>query len=557
MKHRKITPENTEFVILCFEGPDQYSLAGGLGVRIDNLSKILAETGFSTHLFFIGDPELPGEEVRYDGKLTLHRWCQWISTYYPDGVYQGENEKLYDFNESIPWFVKDHTIKPAVAQGKLVVILGEEWQTAEAMCRLSDALHSDGLRDKVVMFWNVNNTFSFHRIDWEQLKHAVTITTVSRYMKHIMWRMGLNPFVIPNGVPKSLFQNVDDRMADELRRVLGADLVLCKVARWDPDKGWNGAVEAVAKLKEKGIKTVLVARGGMEPHGQQVIKKARSLGLTVKEASTKPGSTNGYLTALREASPADIIDVRFHLPQDFLRILYRAADGVLANSGHEPFGLVGLETMAAGGIAFTGCTGEDYAVPFINSFMLETADPMEIVSYVMYLQDHPEVAARIRETARHTARYFTWEAAVLNLISKLENQAKMQGALGAKPAIDTPLSPSSELAPEISVGGARVMPRILRQDAERLLARVPEEYVFWCCDGRIVRDMKELRQALDTMTDEAFAYHSNEEKRDFSNWVRDVIGDAKLARDLARSLNRTQAAKRVAERVAFLSAKLV
>jgi len=31
--------------------------------------------------------------------------------------------------------------------------------------------------------------------------------------------------------------------------------------------------------------------------------------------------------------------------------LYAAADAVLANSGKEPFGLVGLEVMAAGGIA--------------------------------------------------------------------------------------------------------------------------------------------------------------------------------------------------------------
>lgn len=101
------------------------------------------------------------------------------------------------------------------------------------------------------------------------------------------------------------------------------------------------------------------------------------------------------------------------------------------------------------------------------------------------------------------------------------------------------------------------MPRILRQDAERLLASVSEEYVFRCCDGRIVSGMEELGDALTSMTDEVFAYHSNEEKKDFSNWVRDVIGDVRLARDLANLPNRTRAAKRVAERVAFLAGKLV
>ena len=429
MTWKNINPENTEFVVLCFEGPDRYSMAGGLGMRIDNLSSTLAKMGFWTHLFFIGNPESRGEEVRCRGKLILQRWCQWISKYYPNGVYEGEDEKLYDFNQSIPWFVKDCVVKPAVAQGKLVVIMGEEWQTAEAMCRLSDALRDDGLRDRVVMFWNANNTYSFHRIDWEHLKCATTITTVSRYMKHAMWQMELNPLVIPNGIPSNLLRKVDDSMAGRVRQTLGADLVMCKVARWDPNKRWNMAIEAIARLKEKGIKTVLVARGGVEPHRQEVIQNARSLGLKVRETKAKPDSFGSYLAALQEATPADVIDVRFNLPSDLLRPMYRAAHGVLANSGHEPFGIVGLEAMAAGGVAYTGCSGEDYAISLVNSIVLETSDPMEIVSYAMYLRDFPEEDMRIREVARRTAHHFTWEAAIRNLISKLENQARTQGIL--------------------------------------------------------------------------------------------------------------------------------
>ena len=120
---------------------------------------------------------------------------------------------------------------------------------------------------------------------------------------------------------------------------------------------------------------------------------------------------------------------KFHTPLNFLRALYRVVDGVLTNSGHEPFGIVGLEAMAAGGVVYTGCTGEDYATHFVNSIMLETADPMEIVSYAMYLRNFPEEGIRIREAARRIAHYFTWEATVQNLISKLENQARTQGIL--------------------------------------------------------------------------------------------------------------------------------
>ena len=79
----------TSFVILSFEGPDLYSHAGGIGSRVDELSRTLAARGFETHLFFIGDPALPAHEVSVNGNLHLHRWCQWISAYHRGGVYDG------------------------------------------------------------------------------------------------------------------------------------------------------------------------------------------------------------------------------------------------------------------------------------------------------------------------------------------------------------------------------------------------------------------------------------------------------------------------------------
>jgi glycosyltransferase involved in cell wall biosynthesis len=438
MKARGITTENTVFVIVSFEGRDPYSLAGGLGVRVTNLSETLADMGFPVHVFFIGDPKLPGEEVCQGGRLVLHRWCQWISQYHPNGVYDGEEGKLSDFNQSLPTYIVEHIAAPAISQGKLVAILGEEWQTAEAMCRISDLLHPRGLRDKAILFWNANNTLSFNRIDWRRLNYTTRITTVSRYMKHIMWGMGLNPLVIPNGIPKRLLEPVEGEKVQHLRQCLSIDggTVLAKVARWDPDKRWHMAVESVVRLKQRGMRAVLLARGGIEPHGLEVLSRARSLGLTVCEAKASGNSLDSYFYALQNSCQADVIDIKFHLPQDFLRIIYRASDAVLANSGHEPFGMVGLETMAAGGIAFTGSTGEDYAIPYHNAFVLETSDPREIEGYLMHLQEYPEEGIRIRKEAQRTASYFTWEASAENLISKLENQARLQKVLvGSRPPL--------------------------------------------------------------------------------------------------------------------------
>ena len=251
-----ITPHNTQFVLLCFEGPDVYSTAGGLGTRVTELSEALATQGYTTHLIFIGDPFKPSTEVRMNGHLTLHRWSQWISKYYPNGVYEGEEAKLYDYNESVPYFIYNEIMLPAVAEGKTVVIMGEDWHTAEVMCRISDLLHWYGVRQKALLLWNLNSLMSLHRVNWGRLNFVTTLCTVSKYMKHKMWELGVNPLVIPNGIPTRHLASVDYGHTQRLRTIAQRGdpnrLFLFKIGRFDPDKRWLMAIEAVARLKHSG-----------------------------------------------------------------------------------------------------------------------------------------------------------------------------------------------------------------------------------------------------------------------------------------------------------------
>ena len=100
------------------------------------------------------------------------------------------------------------------------------------------------------------------------------------------------------------------------------------------------------------------------------------------------------------------------------------------------------------------------------------------------------------------------------------------------------------------------MVETLNQQAKRFLANVPEENVFRCVNGHILRNMKELGDELKTMSDENYAFHVNMEKNDFTNWVKDIIKDERLAKDLQKSPNQTQAAKLVASRISILSKRL-
>jgi hypothetical protein len=100
------------------------------------------------------------------------------------------------------------------------------------------------------------------------------------------------------------------------------------------------------------------------------------------------------------------------------------------------------------------------------------------------------------------------------------------------------------------------MRRMTKKKAAMLLADVPEDKRFRCYDGRIFKNLSELENALTDTTAEIFRYHSREGKSDFANWVRDVIQDEELARNLSESNNAAQAARSVRERVAWLKNRI-
>jgi glycosyltransferase involved in cell wall biosynthesis len=426
----EIRTDNTVFAIVCFEGPDRYSSAGGLGVRVTELSAELAAHGFPTHLYFVGDPNLAAEETHADGRLVYHRWGQWVSKYYPRGVYDGEQEKLYDFASSLPHSLLEGLARPTAALKKYLVVLSEEWHTATAACTLSDSLYGAGLRDQALMLWNANNTMGFEHVDFARLRFTQTITTVSHWMKHVMWDWGCNPLVIPNGIPARWLEHSGevDYLAGRLREALHRRLLLAKVARFDPDKRWVNAMHDVAEMRRMGLAPLLIMKGGIEPHGAEVLHQADTLGLRVHHVFADDRNPESCLRALCEASEgADILNVRFFLPENLLRALYRAADLVLANSGREPFGLVGLEVMASGGVVFTGATGEEYAKSFENAIVIETDDAREVAAAAAHLKANPALAESLRHRGRETAREYTWARVIDFLKIRLQFLGLAQG----------------------------------------------------------------------------------------------------------------------------------
>ena len=143
-----------------------------------------------------------------------------------------------------------------------------------------------------------------------------------------------------------------------------------------------------------------------------------------------PCSSDGksLVDSLNGLDDADVVCIGSPLGPDAIRLLFGGSAAVLANSGREPFGLVGLEAMASGSVTCVGGTGEEYAVPGWNALVLQTEDPREFFTQFEPLLANPLEAEAMRRRAVATARRFVWREIVeRNLLPRLRFVAQEQG----------------------------------------------------------------------------------------------------------------------------------
>ena len=78
------------------------------------------------------------------------------------------------------------------------------------------------------------------------------------------------------------------------------------------------------------------------------------------------------------------------------------------------------------------------------------------------------------------------------------------------------------------------MAKITPQQAEQMLSDISPKKVFVLKKGGTIKSIGQLLEALKNMDDETFNFHVNNQKNDFSNWIRDVIQDADLAKSILK-----------------------
>ncbi|MDB5040320.1 MAG: hypothetical protein JWN27_1046 [Candidatus Eremiobacteraeota bacterium] len=403
--------------LLSFEGPDRYASIGGLGTRVTQLARALGSAGHDVQLFFVGDPHMAPVEASDPG-VTLRRWSQWVSSQYPRNAYDGEPAKIHDWEVSLPPWIVDEIVVPAAAAGERVLVICEEWQTANVAIAIDRLARERGVRGALTLMWNANNTYGFEKIHWPTLTRAAAVTCVSKYMKFELALWYVHALVVPNGIDEALLAGADPEQTKALRAAFGTRPTFVKVGRFDPDKNWLQAIDALAEVRASGVDARLIVRGGKEPYGDVVMGRARERQLAVERLAYE-GTDWREFARLLSFVDAPVVHVRAFLDEATLYALYAASEAVLANSGKEPFGLVGLEVMAAGGIAICGATGEEYAEPFVNAIVCDTSDGRELAAYLKALLDDPALAGELRVNGAQTAARYTWDNALTALDRKI------------------------------------------------------------------------------------------------------------------------------------------
>jgi hypothetical protein len=100
----------------------------------------------------------------------------------------------------------------------------------------------------------------------------------------------------------------------------------------------------------------------------------------------------------------------------------------------------------------------------------------------------------------------------------------------------------------IGKSGDRAILVVTKAVSKSCLSDVAADKVFWCHDGRMIKNLDELGAALWEMSEDTFRYHVTADRNDFSKWVQDVIGDYELSAVLKNSSTRSQAGKLVTDR---------
>lgn len=65
--------------------------------------------------------------------------------------------------------------------------------------------------------------------------------------------------------------------------------------------------------------------------------------------------------------------------------------------------------------------------------------------------------------------------------------------------------------------------------------KIEPPHFFYVNGGKVIKNLKEFAFMIEKLSEEEYRHHVTPQRNDFSSWIRDVIGDAKLAMEISNA----------------------
>ncbi len=72
---------------------------------------------------------------------------------------------------------------------------------------------------------------------------------------------------------------------------------------------------------------------------------------------------------------------------------------------------------------------------------------------------------------------------------------------------------------------------------------------FYASNGEIIKNLEELSSFLKKIDEETFSKHVDENKNDFSNWIKEVFNEKKLSQKIEKCKNPLEMSKIISKRL--------
>lgn len=391
-------------LILSWEYPPR--IVGGLGKHVHRLTVALAQQGHEVHVVTRDHPDALAEEIL-------------------DGVHivrAAEYAPMISFDDLVPWVLQFNVAVAERATALLLdtdidVVHAHDWLVAYAAAGVKNTfrlplvstIHATEFgRHQGFLPGPMNKLI--HQVEWWLTYEARRVITCSDYMRdQVRTIFELPPAkqdVIPNGVDLEGFERPDGAEPFRARRVPDGEKLIFFAGRLEYEKGVQTVLEALPLVLDRVPVRFVVA--GVGTHADELKAHVKRLRLSRR--------------------------VRFlgFVPDDELRLWYAAADLAVVPSLYEPFGMVALETMAAGTPCIAADTGglRELVVHEATGLRFTPGDPRSLAGMILRLLTDRRLDQRLTVDARRMLNdQYSWYSIANRTVDVYERAIDEEAAL--------------------------------------------------------------------------------------------------------------------------------